>query len=129
MNKVLRQGTFARRQSQVQPQAIVEEPRDELPMSTTSTIKEEQIQQEPMYGFRASAIYFQKNGSEWTGHTHRHEKFIGKDTFPNQKISVHDLLEGPGSVSPLYQDCPPDTIRYFHFPTNNMSWIEVRRLV
>ena len=122
--KALRQGTFSRRPSQVQPPAVAEEPRDGVHMSTTSTIRDEPIQQEPMYGFRASAIYFRKNGDEWTGYTHRHDKFIGKDKFPDQKISVHDLLEGPDSSSPLHEDCPPDTIRYFHFPTNNMSWIE-----
>lgn len=124
--KVHRQGSSSRCQSQGQTPTITEDPRDEVHMSTTSTIRDEQVQQEPMYGFRASAIYFKKDGDEWTGYTHNASKFIGEYEFPNQKISVHDLLEGPESTNPLHEHCRSDTIRYFHFPTNNMSWIEVR---
>ncbi|KAM7221765.1 hypothetical protein V8F06_002758 [Rhypophila decipiens] len=128
MSKLKGSMTFRRRASQVQPHVHVSEdaPLDDGPKSTTSTIKDDdQMTQDPLYGFRASAIYFKKNGDQWTGQTHKHDKFIGKDKFPNQKISVHDLLESSGKDSPLFRgNCPDKTIRYFHFPTNNMSWIE-----
>lgn len=124
VNKVLnRSMTITRRGSHI-PAQISEVTRpEEGHESTKSTIKDDQIIQEPLYGFRASAIYFKKQGNQWVGDTHQHPRFIGKDRFPNQKISVHDLLER--ADSPLSQDCGSDTIRYFHFPTNNMSWIEV----
>ncbi|KAM7183911.1 hypothetical protein V8F20_012434 [Naviculisporaceae sp. PSN 640] len=123
VNKVLnRSVTLVRRGSHLPPQLLEVARPDEGHESTTSTIKDDQIIQEPLYGFRASAIYFKRQGNQWTQDTHQHPRFIGKDQFPNQKISVHDLLEG--ADSPLSQECGRDTIRYFHFPTNNMSWIE-----
>lgn len=48
--------------------------------------------------------------------------------FPNQRIPVDDVLstdEQKLRKNPLAQDCPNNTLRYFHFPANNMYWIEV----
>lgn len=86
----------------------------------------EQPELEPMYGFRASAVYFKKSGSAWKGcdYPGSQAKFIGK--YPNQKILVHDILEKTDN-NPLSEPCPRDHIRWFHFPTNNMSWIEVSK--
>ena len=76
------------------------------------------------YGFKACAIYFQKNDSGYEGCTHEHTKFQST-RFPNQKMSVHNILaDEPGN--PLAESCPPNRLRYFHFPSNNMRWIEVR---
>jgi hypothetical protein len=78
------------------------------------------------YGFKACAIYFKKSDDGWQPDTHNHPKF--KDgKFPNQKISVHDLIQ-PSSgayMNPLSEPCGEDRLRYFHFPSNNMRWIEV----
>jgi hypothetical protein len=88
--------------------------------------EEENSQQDPEeeYGFKACAIYFQKSRNGWEPHTHDHPKF--KDgKFPNQKISVHDLIQ-KATDNPLSEPCDDDKLRYFHFPSNNMRWIEVR---
>ncbi|KAK0105805.1 hypothetical protein ONS95_004322 [Cadophora gregata] len=74
------------------------------------------------YGFKACAIYFQKNGSGFEEYTHDNPKFL-PSVFPNQKMSVHNILEDePGN--PLGETCPSNRLRYFHFPSNNMRWIE-----
>jgi hypothetical protein len=44
--------------------------------------------------------------------------------FPNQKISVKDLLSDGEGNNPLMQPCEDGMIRYFHFPANNMIWVE-----
>ncbi|KAF8849052.1 hypothetical protein BDZ45DRAFT_753177 [Acephala macrosclerotiorum] len=77
------------------------------------------------YGFRACAIYFKKSDDGWKPDTHDHPKF--KDgKFPNQKISVHDLIQPSSNTytNPLSEPCKDDQLRYFHFPSNNMRWIE-----
>jgi hypothetical protein len=46
--------------------------------------------------------------------------------FPNQTIPVHDLLDDHNPFqSPIVEPCSEGTIRYFHFPANNMGWVEV----
>ncbi|PVH86274.1 hypothetical protein DL98DRAFT_11413 [Cadophora sp. DSE1049] len=74
------------------------------------------------YGFKACAIYFQKNGSRYEEYTHDHPKFL-PGRFPNQKMSVHNILADEAG-NPLAESCPPNRLRYFHFPSNNMRWIE-----
>lgn len=50
-----------------------------------------------------------------------------KDTkFPNQKIALKDILDSSDN-NPLWEK-RPDEVRYFHFPSNNMDWIEVSLL-
>ena len=48
------------------------------------------------------------------------------NSFPNQSLSVKELLTDDPANNPLMQPCDEDTVRYFHFPANNMSWVEVR---
>ncbi|KFA54065.1 hypothetical protein S40293_05549 [Stachybotrys chartarum IBT 40293] len=52
---------------------------------------------------------------------------VYKGKFPNQKISVDDLLHD-ANVNPLRKQTPakgqPKKIRYFHLPANNMKWVE-----
>jgi len=95
---------------------VVEEPNN-------STIG---ISVQPPYGFKACAMHFKKSLSGWVGTDHTRDKYSGN--FPNQKISVHDLLEG-SDVNPLSEQYQSDYMRYFHFPTNNMRWIGVRPYV
>ncbi|KAH7382941.1 hypothetical protein BKA64DRAFT_683555 [Cadophora sp. MPI-SDFR-AT-0126] len=68
------------------------------------------------FDIKASMIYF-KNSRPYTV-----PEF--DNVFPNQKISVKDLLSDDTENNPLMQPCENDTIRYFHFPANNMVWIE-----
>jgi hypothetical protein len=83
-----------------------------------------EVKEEKEYGFKACAIYFKKSEDGWKPDTYEHPKFIPEGKFPNQKISVHDLLEDTPD-NPLTEDCNDDQLRYFHFPSNNMRWIEV----
>lgn len=101
-----------------QPQAIVEH-ENERPGHG-----ENKVELEPLYGFKACAMYFEKTHSSWTGYTSKHKKYIGE--FPNQKIPMQCILEETEG-NPLTEPCGKDTIRYFHFPTNNMCWIEVSK--
>jgi hypothetical protein len=49
-----------------------------------------------------------------------------ENTFPNQKISIKELLADKEDTNPLMQPCDDNMIRYFHLPANNMIWVEVR---
>lgn len=69
-------------------------------------------------GFDARVIKFRHGLG---GERYYHPKCHGE--FPNQKVSVEDLLFDPGS--PLTQACEEGTIRHFHLPANNMYWVEV----
>jgi hypothetical protein len=76
---------------------------------------------EPDHGFKACAMYFRPAGDRgWVGTSAKHENFIGN--FPNQKIAVHQLLQHKED-NPLTRN-EGDCLRYFHFPANNMSWVE-----
>ncbi|RYO94597.1 hypothetical protein DL762_000489 [Monosporascus cannonballus] len=84
---------------------------------------EEDVKPEPLYGLKASVMYFRldEDTNTLVGYNSEHPKYDGE--FPNQKISMHEILNEPNE-NPLMEDCPQDCIRYFHFPANNMSWIE-----
>jgi hypothetical protein len=43
------------------------------------------------------------------------------DSYPLEDILGKDAKED----NPLTTECDPNTIRYFHFPANNMRWVEV----
>lgn len=45
-------------------------------------------------------------------------------SFPNQKITVKELLADIRETNPLMQPCPDNMVRYFHLPANNMLWVE-----
>ncbi|EJT78388.1 hypothetical protein GGTG_03489 [Gaeumannomyces tritici R3-111a-1] len=79
----------------------------------------------PDCGFKAGAMYFQPlpgpDGVIWEGCDSNHAWF-GGSKFPNQKIAAHKLLE-EHEGNPLTER-KGDRLRWFHFPTNNMGWIE-----
>lgn len=78
---------------------------------------------DPYYGFKACAIYFKKNADgTLSGCQSPMDK--SKRKFPNEKISIEDIL-GDSDESPLSIPCEKNMVRYFHFPSNNMKWIEV----
>jgi hypothetical protein len=71
------------------------------------------------FGMKAYMMFY-KNATPFTDPTF-------PDKFPNQKISVEDLLlkkEDVNTKNPLMRPCGEDEIRYFHLPGNNMEWIE-----
>ncbi|RYP15968.1 hypothetical protein DL765_005408 [Monosporascus sp. GIB2] len=84
---------------------------------------EEDVKPEPLYGLKASVMHFRfaEDTNTFVGYDYEHPKYNGQ--FPNQKISMHKILNEPDD-NPLAEECPRNNIRYFHFPTNNMSWIE-----
>ncbi|KAL8375857.1 hypothetical protein RB595_007131 [Gaeumannomyces hyphopodioides] len=77
-------------------------------------------------GFEAGVMFFKRCHDEdgWEGCNSDHP-WIQEGEFPNQKIRVHKLLE-KNEANPLTR--PPksedERLRWFHFPSNNMGWIE-----
>jgi hypothetical protein len=70
------------------------------------------------FGFHAYAVFYKKS-EPWND-----DSCI--DQFPNQKKPLKDLLYHKiKAENPLMRDCDEDEIRWFHFPGNNMDWIEV----
>ncbi|KAK3380756.1 hypothetical protein B0T24DRAFT_591210 [Lasiosphaeria ovina] len=45
-------------------------------------------------------------------------------SFPNQKVTMGDLLSEDEKRNPLMQSSDDGAIRYFHLPANNMAWVE-----
>jgi hypothetical protein len=69
------------------------------------------------FGFRASAVFF-RNSEPYTDPS-------CSDHFPNQEKPLKDLLYNKDkAVNPLMRDCEKCEIRWFHFPANNMDWVE-----
>jgi len=63
------------------------------------------------------------------------EIVLRKDVISSTSFMSYDTRKHPlnnclfeTEHNPLTKKCEPDTIRYFHFPANNMHWIEVIRL-
>jgi hypothetical protein len=48
-------------------------------------------------------------------------KIDGFDSYPLKDILGKSVKDD----NPLTTECDPNTIRYFHFPANNMRWVEV----
>jgi len=80
--------------------------------------------------YNVGAMCFKRN-------TDSHGLFLGTafdgmpSQFPDQRIRIEDVLSSDDEKrknSPLAQQCDGETLRYFHFPANNMRWIEVRKL-
>lgn len=107
------------------PSAVAAEQDTQAGTTQGSMDTEDDVELEPLYGLKANAMFFKKakDKDTWVGRNSDHRRYTGH--FPNQKISMHEILHEPDD-NPLRQECSPDEIRYFHFPTNNMSWIEVR---
>ncbi|TRX92587.1 hypothetical protein FHL15_006514 [Xylaria flabelliformis] len=71
-------------------------------------------------GFKAGVMYFKKWGNAWEGHSHEN----CEETYPNQKLSIQKILDPKNAKNPLAHKPRGDELRYFHFPANNMEWIE-----
>jgi len=71
----------------------------------------------------AGVMYFKRSsdGQTWIGT--ECEGIEGGAKFPDQKTKVETILGGKDCK--IDKTCPPNTLRYIHFPANNMEWIEV----
>ncbi|RYP89234.1 hypothetical protein DL769_000139 [Monosporascus sp. CRB-8-3] len=67
------------------------------------------------------------------GDPEQQRRAVWMGTFPGQKAIVYDLLQRPvdensqpgeNYMSRDYQRGDPQRLRYFHFPANNMKWVE-----
>jgi hypothetical protein len=68
-------------------------------------------------GLQAGAVYF-KDGQPYS-----HPRLQG--SFPDQTTPLVDLLARDSDRSVLMEDCEEGMLRWFHIPTNNMSFVEV----
>jgi hypothetical protein len=66
-----------------------------------------------------SNVVFLRNSYPYTN-----EDLGFEGQFPNQTVPLAALLDS-SPKNPLTRGYESDVIRYFHFPANNMSWIEV----
>ncbi|KAF7937318.1 uncharacterized protein EAE98_001632 [Botrytis deweyae] len=69
------------------------------------------------YGFSVSKITLKKGQSENSA------KITSFDQYQMERYSVSDVLEPNGDEDPWAKE-NTESIRYFHFPANNMKWIE-----
>jgi hypothetical protein len=75
------------------------------------------------FGFHAYAVFYRNSAP--------YDDSFCNDKFPNQRTPLKDLLYNKvKAVNPLMRDCEKDEneIRWFHFPGNNMEWVEVGEL-
>jgi hypothetical protein len=89
---------------------------EEQKTPTVGETEEEDSPVDPDHGFMASMITLKKDSPR--------SSYV---RFEMEKYPVNEALDGSPN-NPLKQRCKrcePDTIRYFHFPANNMAWIEV----
>lgn len=70
------------------------------------------------YGFSVSKITLEKRQSDGMPNT------TSYDQYGIRKYSISEVLEPNGVHDPWARE-NTDSIRYFHFPANNMKWIEV----
>lgn len=83
----------------------------------TTPTKTDTSQDDPDHGFMASMITLKKKTPN--------SSYI---QFEMEKYAVNKALDDTWVENPLKQrcnHCESDTLQYFHFPANNMSWIEV----
>ncbi len=79
---------------------------------------------EPLEGFKAGVMHFEKCEGGWEGVDYRHPNpAYNTRGFPDQKISVDDLINNPDHNAFTHKG---DRLKYFHFPANHMHWVEVR---
>ncbi|TAQ87980.1 hypothetical protein B7494_g3667 [Chlorociboria aeruginascens] len=71
--------------------------------------------EDPGYDFTVSQITLTKSDPNENLHS-----------FGNYQIKQHPLhkIIHEKYDNPLMEECPPNTVRYFHLPANNMVWIE-----
>jgi hypothetical protein len=80
------------------------------------------LEEDRGYGFVVYKITLKRNDKPQGSRTSSFNKY-SLDTHP-----VHDILYKKED-NPLAEKCKKDTIRYFHFPANNMLWVEVRIVI
>jgi hypothetical protein len=96
------------------------------PTAHASTESSRPDNEDSFGGFRVGVMHFEeeKDGSGFHG-TSYHNGDMYSAEFPNQKVSIHDVLYNE-EHNPF--TCEKDRIKYLHFPANHMGWIEVTML-
>ncbi|KAJ8108601.1 hypothetical protein ONZ43_g6374 [Nemania bipapillata] len=83
---------------------------------------DEGYRREALDGFKAGVMHFKKeeSGNSWKGFSPSNYDA----SYPNQKLTMRKIL-APGDDNPLSANgSDEEELRYFHFPANNMEWIE-----
>ncbi|KAK5655193.1 hypothetical protein OQA88_6092 [Cercophora sp. LCS_1] len=93
--------------------------------SATTTASAPPIQQSFHGHYKVGVMHFKRKAEN--------QSFSGvtlktlAQSFPDQRIPIEDVLStAPDKLSnnPVVQRCDENTLRYFHIPANNMSWVE-----
>ncbi|GAB1312463.1 hypothetical protein MFIFM68171_02673 [Madurella fahalii] len=98
--------------------------------TTTDTSPAEGTSRSKGGGYNVGVMYFRRPNSNSAFFGAKCDMIETTDPkqseFPDQRIPVDDVLSGTveSETNPLSQRCPDDTLRYFHFPANNMAWVE-----
>ncbi|KAK0383951.1 hypothetical protein NLU13_8041 [Sarocladium strictum] len=83
---------------------------------------------DPTKDLNAYIIQFDGNGGITESDIHERGLPVFRGKYPNQKVTVDWLLRGQDNYLDKErftgEDGKPSRIRYFHFPANNMQWVE-----
>ncbi|KAB8296990.1 hypothetical protein EYC80_002392 [Monilinia laxa] len=100
-----------------------------MELSGESDIPKKDISDDSGYGFSVSKITLSRRKD----HLSPPEKTSSFDSYKIKKYSLTEVLEPDPGDDPWKLDTtenePVETIRYFHFPANNMQWIEDNNMV
>lgn len=80
----------------------------------------ENMKSEGLNSFKAAVMYFNRTGSDNPQDGFPHSAYRAE--YPIQKFAMWDILSD-SEQNPLRHN--GEVLRYFHFPANNMEWIEV----
>lgn len=80
------------------------------------------------HDFKTGVLFFEKCGVGWKKATYHGTGFDKHETFPNQKMTVHDALRGEGHN--IFGETKDEQgrrhLKWIHLPANHMEWVEVR---
>lgn len=79
------------------------------------------------HDFKTGVLFFEKCGVGWKKATYHGTGFDKHETFPNQKMTVHDALcgEGHNIFGETKDDQGRRHLKWIHLPANHMEWVEV----
>lgn len=80
-------------------------------------------QDSPAHDMKAYFMFFEKDGPEWKGRTVHDQGFPEYESFPNQRIPVHQALysETHNPLKPTHDEKGRPHLRYIHIPANHMG--------
>lgn len=80
-------------------------------------------QDSPAHDMKAYFMFFEKDGPEWKGKTVHDQGFPKYESFPNQRIPVHQALYSGthNPLKPTHDENGRPHLRYIHIPANHMG--------